>query len=746
MLCDEGPTVVVSLQAEGLVAGVVDGLEEEPSIQLPLVVLEQVSTLVAGETVEVPRTVQVPADRVAWLDEGALQFEVDGALGLVPGVYDIVVQNAGGGAGRFAAGLSVAGPPVISGVQPEDGICNVDPTATVLVTGSGFLMLNEGSPTITVGGRDAVLTEARDCLPMAGENPGAAEICATLVVDVPADLLPIGGALVEVTNPEPASCGSREPARIHVGVEPTIAELDPGALCVSGGPLGLEGSGFVEGMVATVGSTVVPVEFVDDSYVLLDVPDGLSQDIYDVRLEPPHGCAVTAENSLRIVSEPLVYAVEPPAVPGWKENEIIVMLSDVVGEITDAWIVPLAGGTPVSVPWEWDPSDPSKLTMHLPADLSVETWAIRVVQDGDCYGDVAGTVTVAGSNAIRIDHVEPGYAWTFDFTAIDIHAVVPTPAGKVPFAETPRVSLSGPLPGASVVPLYGVTWRDETRLTATVPPGLAPGRYGITVVNPDGSFGSVTPALRVTYDAAPTISSVAPASLPNSSPIDTAIYGRNFRDPVVELECLQDGVVSTAAAPVVSWSYGTVVATMPATSFLRAVCVVKVTNSDGSAGSWSALSITNPAQNLFPWLPGENMVEARRAPAAASGRTSPVSRFVYAIGGDEGDPSTAKSSIEAAPIDQYGRMGEWSLLPGELPEPRTLADVAVIPPFVYVIGGNDGTGPVNTVWRSQIFVSSGRSTARIGLHLARHPGVRTRSWNVELPRQRALRPTRRQQP
>ena len=38
-----------------------------------------------------------------------------------------------------------------------------------------------------------------------------------------------------------------------------------------------------------------------------------------------------------------------------------------------------------------------------------------------------------------------------------------------------------------MTPLTNVTWVNSTTLTATVPWGIDPGTYDLTVVNPDGS-------------------------------------------------------------------------------------------------------------------------------------------------------------------------------------------------------------------------------------------------------------------
>ena len=58
-----------------------------------------------------------------------------------------------------------------------------------------------------------------------------------------------------------------------------------------------------------------------------------------------------------------------------------------------------------------------------------------------------------------------------------------------------------------------------------------------------------------------------------------------------------------------------------------------------------------------------------------------MSRWVYAIGGDDGDPTGALRSIEVAPVGVYGDLGDWQVHPRELPEARTLAAYNTFDPW-----------------------------------------------------------------
>ena len=97
---------------------------------------------------------------------------------------------------------------------------------------------------------------------------------------------------------------------------------------------------------------------------------------------------------------------------------------------------------------------------------------------------IAPTVSAVGPSSAPNDIDTPVTITGTDFTAVmdDTGTVVLTP---------PTASLGGAL-------LTNVTYVDSTTLTATVPWGIDPGIYQLTVVNPDGGSGSLPGAFTVT--------------------------------------------------------------------------------------------------------------------------------------------------------------------------------------------------------------------------------------------------------
>ena len=97
---------------------------------------------------------------------------------------------------------------------------------------------------------------------------------------------------------------------------------------------------------------------------------------------------------------------------------------------------------------------------------------------------IAPTVSAVEPSSAPNDIDTPVTITGTDFTAVmdDTGTVVLTP---------PTASLGG-------TPLTNVTYVDSTTLTATVPWGIDPGIYELTVVNPDGGSGSLPGAFTVT--------------------------------------------------------------------------------------------------------------------------------------------------------------------------------------------------------------------------------------------------------
>ena len=100
------------------------------------------------------------------------------------------------------------------------------------------------------------------------------------------------------------------------------------------------------------------------------------------------------------------------------------------------------------------------------------------------------------------------------------------------FRDGATVYLRGPLPGADDIPCSNVVWVTGTRLTATLPAGLAVGDYVVRVVNPDTQeavWGDTdNPGFTIVPPPPPHVSEIVPAEINSFESVDLTITGSDF--------------------------------------------------------------------------------------------------------------------------------------------------------------------------------------------------------------------------
>ncbi|MCG6970142.1 MAG: hypothetical protein LJE85_10280 [Gammaproteobacteria bacterium] len=108
----------------------------------------------------------------------------------------------------------------------------------------------------------------------------------------------------------------------------------------------------------------------------------------------------------------------------------------------------------------------------------------------------------------------------------------------------------------------------------------------------------------------------------------------------------------------------------------------KADNSAGSIGTPQAASPTNDHQ----WIGGWRQTSALRGPRAGTAVIA-HNGFIYVIGGVDGRDFVA--TVEFAPIDGTGGVGQWQLGPA-LNVERGFIDAVVHNDTIYVVGGGNG--------------------------------------------------------
>lgn len=648
------------------------------------------------------------------------------STGLAAGATDIVVTNPGPDAcgGSDNTLFSVAPAPVIRTLSPQ-GVCSTNAgVVDVVVDGDGFLVVDGVSFTVAVGGTNQSVTPV-GCIAVPDIANQTIQSCTSFSLTIDATGLPPGDIDIVVDNPDLPGCLGQATAAFSVLPPPTVTGVSPAAICSDvASVFAIQGTGLADASTVLVGdrSPDRQVANADQTELTLTFDAGLPAGVYPISVSNGDGCEATSNVSLTVNPTPLVFFVNPPVTYNGIAIEATVFASGLAAAPASVELVDDAGEV-IDLAFA-DSGRPGRVLATVAAGLSPGDYAVRVTSEFQCASIIDGALSVTDQLTLAIGSIEPAFASPTVATSVTLRTVQPLPNGQEGFQNVPQVYLNPANGNGTAIALRAVELVDATTLNAIVT-GAAAGVYDVVVVNPDGAVGFLPGALTVTVAEPSRVTSVAPASLNANRTSAVTVFGANFDvvDPTVSLEC-QDFITS-AVVPVI----GAITVTTATASSLDvsvdatgisagAVCVVVVENSDGAIARFSALSFKQPSQNLNDWRAASPMVEARRALVLAAGRPTDTSRFIFAIGGDAGTVSTAKISVEAAPVDAFGTMGSWSLQRNTLQNavvagvvtasPRTQAGVASVGRFVYVVGGDDGSGAggagsaVSSVLRAQI--------------------------------------------
>jgi hypothetical protein len=638
--------------------------------------------------------------QVHWLSQMQMVLDVTESLALPVGVHAVEVENPNGAKTRFEGALVAVPPPLVERIEPM-AICTAQGDSMLRIIGRGLLDVAGEVPTVTLSASGT--TRTYDAMSLTGctalPAPATeARTCTEFTIVVPQGDLAPGTYGAVVTNPAPAACSSTAPISVEVVPPPELSAIAPTRICTGGGSFVLSGTGFRPG--ATVSAGMLTASSVDvaaggaSATAMFGL--GLDPGTYDVTITNPEGCTDTLAGALNVVEGPILFWVDPSVVYNGITTQITLYASGVSASTSITSVAITAeDGTRTALTFTRDGR--GRIQALLPVGTPAGTYDVAVEADG-CPAILPDGLRVTDTLSLTVDRVEAPFGWRDEPTAVTIFG-----SG---FTSTPRVYLNPDMPSPTTVatPLLSVGFVDGTRLTAQVPPGLPAGVYDVIVVNPDGAVGLRDQGFTVTAAAPPVLDSVSPGQVDSGAVRNIAVTGSGFTMPTAAWTCRDTAGGTMMLAGTVTASTATTASVTLNTGALGAgtVCVLRLTNPDGTFGDYSAVAITTPASNLQPFRTGSALGTARRAPAVTSGRATRAARFVYALGGDSGTVGGALSSTEAAPVDPFGALGAWFAIPGGLPANRTLARVARVGRFLYLVGGNDGTAAITDVSRAEI--------------------------------------------
>lgn len=663
---------------------------------------------------------------------------------LAEGLLDVVVQNPEPADCVTLEHVVIENvpPPVVFGLS-QPSVCVDAPDTTITLTGEGFVQLSDGTlPSVSIGGFALSALGVSGCEPLLGPDGGWS--CTDLDVLIDAGTFPdVGTYTVVVTNPAPADCASTDTVDLVVTPPPTVTSVSPDSVCASGGTFTVHGTGFAPDASVTIGGEAArSVTWNSAEELLVDAPAALPLGNVDVVVSNADGCSASLAGALQVVGGPILFFVDPPVVYGGVDTLATLLVSGIQDDITAVWIED-AAGTRWDIPdFTWDGEN--VVTAALPVaslGLGDGAYTVHLSDATSCQPYLDNAFTVESDLTIDVTSMRPAYGWTGDSTAVSVLAQATPGAGLEGFQDLPRVYLSPVVSGQTslATPLRSVTYVGPDRLDAVVPPGLAPDdqdvAYDVIVVNPDGAIGLIAGGYTATVLPPPVVTSASPSRLPANTNTTVTLVGANFRGPSVDLVCVEPtGTTVTHTATVNSGASDADTLVMTANAGNEgSVCVVRVTNDDGTSFDYSAVSARSASGNLFGFDPTSTMVVARRAPGTAAARATAVSRFLYAVGGDSGALTGALDSVERAPVDFYGDAGAWSVLPDVLPEPRTMAGLVTVGDFLYLVGGHDGVGPVDTIWRAEVLdPQAAPEFANLSIRVGTGQGLGGGTWTYRI--------------
>jgi hypothetical protein len=632
--------------------------------------------------------------------------------GVEEGAYDV---SAVKGVERWTTmhGLGILPPPSVTTEEPT-GLCNAQAAQTLTVRGSGFVVVGSHRPQVTI--RDApgashmsVEGDPSECVPAVIGVVDGVQLCNALAVTLPPGQLDPGLYYAEVLNPTPLECASTETRPFLVNPAPAVfANQTTATICQGGGSLEINGSGFVAGATVAVGGVSADAVTVTDNQIIANFnfsPLFLPGSQLGLTVANPDGCRSALIN-LTVQAGPVLLAADPPMLYKPLRTPVTLYMTSVTGSVS----VSLTGnGAPVPLT---STVSGKRVIAEVPPGLNPGTYDVTLSDGSGCGTGLRGAVQILDEVKLQLDSVHPAFGDRTVTQRLTIRG-----AGLKAGA---RVFLS-PKNGTALTPVGAEL--EYGALHAVVPP-LAAGRYDVVVINPDGAVGILNDAVAPFHSyqavdgAIPVVTRLAPQALPaGCSGCQLTVDGAGFGvAPQVRALCYAPGSnvafdgpaltlfgspsdteVIVEAAPLAALPHGT-------------SCHLRVTNNDAAiTPSGEAVEPVVVSAGLSPlkagdstFEPGPALTSLRRAPAVAAADAEPGSRFLYALGGDSGTLTSARSDGEFAPLSPAG-LGSFAALPRTgLPSATTLAGAAVSGRFLYLVGGHDGMSALARVARAEV--------------------------------------------
>lgn len=516
---------------------------------------------------------------------------------------------------------------------------------------------------------------------------------------------------------------------------PTITSIVPNPLCSDGKTFLIKGTNFDPNAAVTVDGNAVQNAMVTDSMdIAVTVPPNtLTGGAHTVTVTNPD--KKSASGMLTGEAKPLMFFVDPNVLGANMTTRMSVYMSGLTTTIQSASVQLHSDAMPntnqiVTL------TDVAAVTGHpnqVQATVTAGTLGAGQydvsVSDGVCTATLPNGLTIVATPDITIARVNPPFGAPDQDTAITV-----TTSGYA-LTQTPRVFLSS---GGTATALSAVSFQSATSVAAVVPRNALPaGDYDVIVLDPlDAKGGHVGVFARGFHLIAspPTIDSVTPQTVNASQPTPIVISGSGFATGATPTAWLSQcsappGVTppnTPLALPAISGATARQlnVTINGGTMAEGVVCTLRVINGTPASAAtpcpagatclpyadFSAIASVNGSGNLGTWVQSSaastdvrQLPNARTRLGVVAGHVNAQTRFLYAIGGDDGMVAHAKNEVVSTQLSPLGDMLGWTAQRNAMAAARTGQATILIGQFVYAIGGSsDGTNALGSVERARI--------------------------------------------
>ncbi len=617
----------------------------------------------------------------------------------------------------------VAGPPIINNAAPN-GICEDDSFDGVVTLFGSFYFEADNEPTLTLNGDEIDIDEFQDCSTVSFGDLDL-QSCSRLRTIIGGDL-DAESFVLEVTGHLPASCGSDsfEIARFE---RPVINAVIPERLCSAGGTLEIQGENFspdAEVLLDGIPASTLTVS-ADGTSATATFDGPLPTGFSTISFVNPGNCGEDFETQIRVYDGPLPIFVDPTVVFDEMRTQVTIYAAGLFGGSIDEVELIHPDGTTTSLDYTVDPDRPQIIQAVVPEGLlsageTSELFGVRLTDNLACANEADDLLTITSELTVAVESIDPPFGAADQPTAVVIEATDPLDPddGLVQFEAIPRVYLNPSDPGAGdnlAREIQAIQFLDPTELNGVVREGLPVGLYDLIVVNPDGAVGVLPESFLVTDERPPLIDAVSPGSWTNDqSALEVIIEGQNFRDGLeVQVFCRDRGDTTTVDEDDLTQPNSITVVDVESDEVVLSVntnnldhlsaCYLRLTNDDSTFDEYAPITVTNPAGKFMEFNPSPNAFDTpRRGNVAFSGAPTRTARYLYVVGGDDGEEVNAFTSGEFASLDRFGAPRAFQYLPYDLPSGRTFSHAERIDDFVYLVSGSDEGMVSDEILRAQV--------------------------------------------